>query len=54
MRQIFMNIVRNAIDAVPPGGRIRFHIVASNLRNQPGVRVYISDNGPGVPKVSIL
>lgn len=50
IRQILTNIVRNAIDAVAPGGRIRFHVVDSHLHRRAGVRLYLSDNGPGIPK----
>lgn len=44
LSQVFLNIMLNAIDALPQGGRIRVAITAP-----PGeIRVAISDNGPGV------
>ncbi len=45
MSQVFLNIILNAIDALPQGGRIRVAITAP-----PGeIRAAICDNGPGVP-----
>jgi two-component system, NtrC family, sensor kinase len=52
LRQVFSNIVRNAIEASYPGGRLRIKISASKLwRNldQNAVRVTIADNGVGIP-----
>jgi PAS domain S-box-containing protein len=47
LRQVFMNLVGNAIDALPQGGRIRVS-VGSSL-NRDGACVTIADNGPGIP-----
>jgi two-component system NtrC family sensor kinase len=52
LRQVFSNLVRNAIDASFPGGEI--HIRTSNSRmharrDQPAVRVTIADRGVGIP-----
>jgi len=45
LSQVFLNIMLNAIDALPKGGRIRVAITA-----RPGeIRVEICDNGPGIP-----
>jgi PAS domain S-box-containing protein len=51
IRQVFANVMRNAIEAVPQGGTIRLHVVASHEWNgsrRPGARAVIADNGPGI------
>jgi PAS domain S-box-containing protein len=52
LRQVFTNLFVNALDAVGQGGRIVIHVApARSWKNgcDPGVRVTISDNGPGIP-----
>ena len=52
LRQVFSNLVRNAIEASYPGGHLRIKISASKLgRNldQRAVRITIADNGVGIP-----
>ena len=44
MIQILMNIILNAVDAVPPKGKI--HI--SHYPESKGYRIDIADNGPGI------
>ena len=44
--QVLVNIVKNAIDAVPRGGRIR---IATRAKNQRWLQVVVADNGPGIP-----
>jgi len=50
MRQVFLNILRNASEAVDDGGKIS--IVLSFLKEQEEgmIRVEISDNGCGIPE----
>jgi signal transduction histidine kinase len=51
MRQVFSNLLLNALDAVGEGGRVRVHVYASPDWRDPrrsGVRVVIADNGPGI------
>jgi signal transduction histidine kinase len=43
--QVFLNIILNAIDAVPRGGRITL----ATSRQAGAVAVAVSDSGPGVP-----
>ncbi len=45
LSQVFLNIILNAIDAAPDGGRI----MVSMGRDAEGISVLISDNGPGIP-----
>ena len=49
MRQVFLNILRNAHEALGPGGRITVACDAVKDGGRPMVRVRISDNGPGIP-----
>ena len=51
IHQVFANIVRNAIEAVPCGGTITLHVFAGHQWNnglRPGSRVVIADTGPGI------
>jgi PAS domain S-box-containing protein len=51
LRQLFANLISNAIDATPPGGRIRIECgSAMNWRDesQNGVCVVIADTGSGI------
>lgn len=53
LRQLFANLISNAIDATPPGGRIRIEVGASvdwrNLSKR-GVCVVVADTGSGIPE----
>jgi len=44
----FLNIVINAIQALPPGGEIK--VTVDENRPQRGVTIIFSDNGPGIPE----
>jgi two-component system NtrC family sensor kinase len=51
LRQVFSNLIRNAIEASFIGGRIRIRISAARLgrnRHEPAVRVTIADYGVGI------
>lgn len=50
IRQVFANIVRNAIDAIPRGGDlwIRLRPATHWAHNAPGVRITLMDNGVGI------
>lgn len=53
LRQLFANLISNAIDATPPGGRIRVESSPRvNWRNpgQRGVCVAVADTGSGIPE----
>jgi PAS domain S-box-containing protein len=52
LRQVFSNLVGNAIDAMAHGGKLILHVRESSLAANPsceGVRVTVLDTGAGVP-----
>ena len=51
LRQIFANLISNALDAMPEGERLGVHVYRShNWRDgSPGVRVVLADTGSGMP-----
>jgi PAS domain S-box-containing protein len=48
MRQVFANLLLNAIEAAPEGGAIRMRVRPAG-NGDSHVRVTIADNGPGIP-----
>jgi signal transduction histidine kinase len=49
--QVFSNLVVNALEALPPEGTLKLHVLSSRDWRRPkrrGVRVFIADNGPGI------
>ena len=51
MRQLFANLVGNALDAMPRGGRLALSVRLSRAWNMPevrGVRIFVSDTGSGM------
>ena len=55
IRQVLVNLIGNAIDALPEGGQLRLR--TANGRNwatgQTGVRISIADNGTGISKETL-
>lgn len=52
LRQVFSNLVGNALDAMSNGGKLILHVRESSLGSDPtrrGVRVTILDTGAGIP-----
>ena len=49
IRQVFSNLLLNALDVVPAGGRIRVRIRAARRRSTAGLRISVADNGSGIP-----
>ncbi len=50
MRQVFLNVLRNAHEALGPGGKIGVSCDAVAEGGRTMVRVRITDNGPGIPE----
>jgi PAS domain S-box-containing protein len=52
LRQVFANLVANAIHSMTRGGRLLLHVYESSLASDPkrkGLRVTVLDNGTGIP-----
>jgi signal transduction histidine kinase len=49
MRQVFLNLLRNAEEALEPGGRIDVSVDLTVSGGQKKIRVRLSDDGPGIP-----
>ncbi len=49
IQQVLTNLVVNAIQATPAGGKVRLAIDKTNADDQGYLRVAVDDSGPGVP-----
>jgi signal transduction histidine kinase len=50
LRQVFLNIIQNACEAVEPGGKVGISVQYLKEKKQKGIKIVISDNGNGIPK----
>jgi PAS domain S-box-containing protein len=52
LRQVFANLISNALDAIPDNGRLRIRIrkTVSPSTGKPGMRVVLADTGQGIPR----
>ena len=48
LHQVFINLILNAVDALPPKGKIT--ITASKSRQVGFIEIRVTDNGPGIPE----
>ena len=48
--RVLQNLVDNAVKFTPPGGAIRIAVRTSESEGRPGLRVSVSDTGPGIPE----
>lgn len=49
LRQVFLNLLSNASDAMPRGGRLRLRAGRATLSDRPAVEISFSDTGGGIP-----
>ncbi len=52
LRQVMFNLVSNALDAMPNGGRLHVRVRSTTQQRdglQPGVRIVVADSGAGIP-----
>ncbi len=49
LRQVFTNVLKNAVEATSEGGSIRIFSVATQEADRDGVLVHVADNGVGIP-----
>lgn len=47
--QVFVNLLRNALYAIPASGKIHVVTRRMNRNSQPWVSIAVEDNGPGIP-----
>ncbi|HET6975271.1 MAG TPA: ATP-binding protein [Pyrinomonadaceae bacterium] len=50
LRQIFLNLLTNATDAMPGGGKITIEVTEAELNNSPGIMIMFTDTGDGIPE----
>ena len=50
LRQVFLNILHNACEAVPEAGKINISLSQTEGSEGQGVKIEISDNGSGIPE----
>jgi len=50
LRQVFLNVLRNAYEAVDEGGRIEISLRVNRTGDKPCYEIRISDNGCGIPE----
>ena len=53
LKQVLLNIVQNAIEAMPDGGILRIAAVESRRDQEPGMTVTFTDNGSGVTRADL-
>ncbi len=49
IRQVFLNVLKNSLDAMPDGGEIFIEVVRRETENNRCVNIRIRDTGPGLP-----
>jgi signal transduction histidine kinase len=50
LRQVFTNVIKNAVEATTDGGNIKIYSEAAQKSGQNGVVVRVADDGVGIPE----
>jgi signal transduction histidine kinase len=53
LEQTFVELISNAFDAMPHGGRVTIAARASRQGDRPGIEIAIRDTGKGIPDVTL-
>ncbi len=54
LRQVFSNLVLNALEALPESGRLSIRVRESrDSQRRLGIRITVADNGPGIPQENL-
>ena len=53
LSQVFLNLVKNAIEAMPNGGTLRIDTRKVALRSELGIEIKLADSGTGIEKENI-
>jgi signal transduction histidine kinase len=50
LKQVFLNLIGNAVQAMPDGGKLRLHVFAASRRGErpPGTWISVCDTGVGI------
>ena len=49
VKQLFLNLLLNAIEAMGPGGQLTVAIIRLQRQGQSSIQVAVTDAGPGIP-----
>jgi PAS domain S-box-containing protein len=49
IQQVLLNLIKNAVEAVGPGGSVRLTAAEETAGPEPGVALRVRDSGPGIP-----
>lgn len=49
LKQVFRNLLENALSAAAEPARVRIHWRAATLAGEPALQIHVCDNGPGFP-----
>src|SRR5581483_9322662 len=53
LRQLFLNLLTNAADAMPVGGPLTTRVSVADLNGAPAVQIEFVDTGVGIPRENL-